>query len=233
MPELYAALTIAGPPVAIVKSQIDIRYSASGILGFSMHWKRSSGAPCAFNAATARYSGGPFRAQFDYATRKDVGNVAGQDRNAFKVGAGFSYAPGALISVIAGQVENKNLAANISFGGIVFAAAGTSPKTTIWIANWEHMFGQFQVIAQAAKFDNIKNLTVDPGGTDAVGFTLAGKYFLSKRTGVYASFNQVKNKENSWWDMSNGGSSSANTALAVANRGADPRIIAFGLMHNF
>lgn len=183
--------------------------------------------------ATARYSGGPFRAQFDYGTRKDVGNVEGQDRNAFKLGVGFSYAPGALISAIYGRVENKNIATAVSFGGIVFAAAGTSPKTDIWILNWEHMFGQWQVIAQYAKFAEIKNLTVDPGGTDAQGYTLAAKYFLSKRTGLYASFNQVKNKENAWWDMSNGGSSSANTALAVANRGADPRIIAVGLMHNF
>src|SRR5437879_1740213 len=51
LPELYAARTIAGPPVAIVRSQIDIRYSASGILGLSMHWKRSSGAPCALSEA--------------------------------------------------------------------------------------------------------------------------------------------------------------------------------------
>src|SRR5947209_2941677 len=51
LPELYAALTIAGPPVAMVRSQIDIRYSARGMLGRSMHWKISSGAPCSFNVA--------------------------------------------------------------------------------------------------------------------------------------------------------------------------------------
>jgi len=81
-------------------------------------------------------------------------------------------------------------------------------------------------------FSKIKDLTNDPGATDAQGFTLAAKYFLSKRTGVYASFNQIKNKENAFYDISNGGSSSV-ASTAVANRGFDPRIMAVGVMHNF
>jgi predicted porin len=94
------------------------------------------------------------------------------------------------------------------------------------------MLGQWQLIAQYGKWSTIKDLTVDPGNTDAQGFTVAAKYFLSKRTGVYASYNQVKNKENAWYDFSNGGSSSINST-SVGNRGADPRIIAVGVMHNF
>jgi len=183
-------------------------------------------------ALTGRYSGGPFRAQADVAKRKDVANVSGQDRQAWKIGVGFSYAPGSQVSAIVGQIENKNIATPVTFGGITFAASGTSPKANIWILNWEHMLGQWQFIAQYAMFDKIKNLTVDPGGTDAQGFTLAAKYFLSKRTGVYASFNQIKNKENAWWDISNGGSSS-NVGSGVTNRGNDPRIMAIGVMHNF
>jgi len=185
-------------------------------------------------AVTGRYSGGPFRAQADWATRKDFNNVDGQDRTAWKVGLGWSYAPGSQISAIVGNVKDKNIATAFSFGGAVFAAAGSSPNADIWILNWEHMLGQWQLIAQYAKFGKIKDLTNDPGGTDAQGYTLAAKYFLSKRTGVYASFNQLKNKENAWWDISNGGSSSAAGAnLTITNRGADPRIIAVGVMHNF
>jgi len=187
-------------------------------------------------AVTGRYSGGPIRAQFDYGTRKNVGNVTDQDRNAWKLGLGWSYAPGSQISAIVGNVKDKNLsAANaLIVGGVPIAAAGSSPSANIGIVNWEHMLGQWQLIAQYAKFGKIKDLTNDPGNTDAQGYTLAAKYFLSKRTGVYASFNQIKNKENSWWDISNGGSSSATGAnLTLANRGADPRIIAVGVMHNF
>jgi len=185
-------------------------------------------------ALTGRYSGGPFRAQFDYAKRKDVGNLSGQDREAWKVGGGWSYAPGSQISAIVGNIKNKNIQTAFSTGGVTFAAVGSSPNADIWILNWEHMLGQWQFIAQYAKFGKIKDLTLDPGGTDAQGYTLAAKYFLSKRTGVYASFNQIKNKENAWWDISNGGSSSAGTAnTTVANRGTDPRIMAVGVMHNF
>jgi len=157
---------------------------------------------------TGRYSGGPIRAQFDYGTRKDVGNIDNQDRNAWKLGLGWSYAPGSQISAIVGNVKNKNIATPFTANGVTFAASGTSPNADIWILNWEHMLGQWQFIAQYAKFGKIKDLTNDPGDTDAQGYTLAAKYFLSKRTGVYASWNELKNKDNAWWDISNGGSSS-------------------------
>jgi predicted porin len=181
---------------------------------------------------TARYTGGPIRAQFDYGTRKDVGNVDSQDRNAWKVGVGWAYAPNSQISAIFGNIENKNIQTAFVAGGVTFAAVGSSPNADIWILNWEHMFGQVQVIAQYARFNEIKDLTVDPGNTDAQGFTLAAKYFLSKRTGVYVSYNQLDNKDNAWYDISNGGSSSRATT-SVGNRGADPSIIAVGIMHNF
>jgi predicted porin len=184
---------------------------------------------------TGRYSGGPIRAQADFGKRKDVGNLSGQDREGWKVGAGWSYAPGSQVSAIVGNIKNKNIQTAQSFGGVTFAAVGSSPSTDIWILNWEHMLGQWQLLAQYAHFGKLKNLTVDPGSTDAQGYTLAAKYFLSKRTGVYASFNQIKNKENAWWDISNGGSSSSGATgnTTVLNRGTDPRIMAVGLMHNF
>jgi len=183
-------------------------------------------------AITGRYSGGPIRAQADFGQRKDVGNLSGQDRVAWKVGAGWFYAPGSGISAIVGNIKNKNIQTPVTFGGTTFAAVGSSPNVDIWILGWEHMLGQWQLIAQYGKWSTIKDLTVDPGNTDAQGFTVAAKYFLSKRTGVYASYNQVKNKENAWYDFSNGGSSSINST-SVGNRGADPRIIAVGVMHNF
>jgi len=183
---------------------------------------------------TGRYTGGPIRAQFDYGDRKDVGNISGQDRVAWKLGLGWAYAPGGQISAIFGNVKNKNIQTAINVVGAVnpVAAVGSSPNADIAILGWEHMLGQWQLIAQYAMFSKIKDLTNDPGATDAQGYTLAVKYFLSKRTGVYASFNQIKNKENSFYDISNGGSSS-NTSSTVGNHGYDPRIVAVGVMHNF
>ena len=45
VPELYAALTIAAPPVAKVRSQVAMSSWDSGIDGCSTHWKTSAGAP--------------------------------------------------------------------------------------------------------------------------------------------------------------------------------------------
>src|SRR5262245_20660634 len=50
LPELYAALTMAGPPVAMARSQVDMSSCARGILVFSTHCRMSSGAPAAFKA---------------------------------------------------------------------------------------------------------------------------------------------------------------------------------------
>src|SRR5205814_1206509 len=49
LPELYAAFTIAGPPVAIVRSQAAMSVFASGMLGRSTHCSRSTGAPTFFS----------------------------------------------------------------------------------------------------------------------------------------------------------------------------------------
>jgi len=181
---------------------------------------------------TLRYTGGPFRAQADLASRKNTGNIDKQDRNGWKVGAGWSYAPGSQISAVAGEMEQKNTAAANAVPGII--AAGDSAKVPIWFVNWEHMLGQWQLIAQYANWGKLKGVA-DSSNTDAQGFTLAGKYFLSKRTGVYASFNEIKNKDRAFWDLSNAGysSGSANGALPATSAGADPRMFAVGVMHNF
>src|ERR1044072_486016 len=115
--------------------------------------------------------------------------------------------------------------------GTTCSDVGASPNVDMWILNWEHMLGQWQFIAQYGHWGKIKDLTVDPGNTDDAAYTVAAKSFRSKRTGVYLSFNQIKNKDNAWYDFSNGGSSSINST-SVGNRGADPRIIAPGVMHN-
>jgi predicted porin len=185
-------------------------------------------------ALTGRYTGGALRAQFDLAERSNTGNIEGRDRNGWKVGAGFAYAPGSQISAIYGEIQFKNVAAT-QIGGVGQGAlSGDSPKVPIWILNWEHMFGQWQVIAQYAMFDKIKGLGADPGDTDSQGYTLAAKYFLSKRTGIYVSYSKLDNKDNAFWDMSNAGFSSATGGvLSNGNRGADPQVFALGLMHNF
>jgi predicted porin len=183
-------------------------------------------------AITGRYTGGAIRAQADWGTKKNFSNVNNSDRVGWKVGAGWAYAPGSQISAIFGEHKNKGVQTAIVGSGTI-ANVGAEIKAQIWILNWEHMMGQWQLIAQYANFGKVKGGLIEDN-TEAQGYTLAAKYFLSKRTGVYGSWSQIKNKDNAWWDMSNAGFSSATgAALSSASRGADPSVFAVGLMHNF
>jgi predicted porin len=65
--------------------------------------------------------------------------------------------------------------------------------------------------------------------TEATSMMVGAKYLFSKKTGVYVSYNATTNKANSNLDYTAASMTSANP-LAL---GADPRIIAIGIMQNF
>jgi predicted porin len=186
---------------------------------------------------TGRYASGPLRGQFDWAKRKNteaslIAPATGTPEiNGWKVGVGWAYAPGSQISYVYQRLENKNIAAAIGNSAVI----GDDPKVNINLLNLEHMLGQWQLLAQYAFTNEVKGLTgADTSGTKVKGITLAAKYYLSKRTGVYASYNKITNQGNAFADFNGGGHSSvANAGLAAANEGADPTIIAVGVMHNF
>jgi predicted porin len=194
---------------------------------------------------TGRYTGGALRAQFDWAKRDNTSSTAavgGTDNfatpatgtpeiKAWKLGLGWAYAPGSQISWVYERLENNK----IQFAIGNSAVAGDSPKVTINLINWEHMLGQWQLLAQYAFSSEVKGISgADTSNTKVKGFTLAAKYFLSKRTGAYVSYSSVTNQANAFGDLSGGGFSSAGAAgLSATNEGADPRIMAVGVMHNF
>ncbi len=188
---------------------------------------------------TGRYTSGALRAQFDWATRKNAGNVDSRDNTGIKLGLGFAYAPGAQISGIIGQLENENIAGIAAIGGNPLATipGGDDVKVRFWLVNWEHMFGQMQLLAQLYKANDVDSDALgDLVGTAVTGVTLAAKYFLSKRTGVYVSLNNVKNDDFAWADLTGGGFSSASAGgagLGPVNAGADVRSIGIGVIHNF
>jgi predicted porin len=175
---------------------------------------------------TARYTGGPFRAQFDWAVHNYLSTDPAPQRedSGMKVGVGWAYAPGSQISAVFEKLTNKNATS-------LFGVGVEERKVDMWMLNWEHMLGQWQLLAQYVQTGDVKGLTADPGQTKAKAYTVGAKYFLSKRTGVYASYNKIDNQANAWADYTGGAVSSAN--LVQANRGADPTIMAIGLMHNF
>ncbi len=185
--------------------------------------------------ATARYTSGALRAQFDWAVNKATTPAAGDrpEVTGMKLGVGWAYAPGSQVSAIFGRLENDNISAANDVVVLGGAPAGADLKQNFWLLNWEHMMGPWQLLAQYYQNAKVKGLT-DDSNTRAKAITLAGKYYLSKRTGVYVSYTTVRNEENSWADASGGGfSSAAAGGLPATSMGADVKVWAVGVMHNF
>ena len=184
---------------------------------------------------TGRYTSGALRAQFDWGKNEGAGPAPATgitENTGIKLGVGWAYAPGSQVSAIVGRLENDNVAAS-TLGGLPFTVAGDDLKQNFWLLNWEHMIGPWQILAQYYQSAKVKGLA-DDSNTRAKGFTFGGKYFLSKRTGVYVSYSTVRNEDRSWADMSGGGMSSAAAGgIGSGSAGADVKLWAVGLMHNF
>jgi predicted porin len=99
------------------------------------------------------------------------------------------------------------------------------------------MFGPFHPIFQYYTIDKISGsgcTTTLCDDTGANQVTLALRYIFSKRTHAYVSYNKIDNEKNYNQDF-NGASLTARGApgSSLQATGADPTIIAVGLMHNF
>ena len=205
-------------------------------------------------ALIARYTG-RVNAQLDWAKNKKQTPIPAAnsgDQTGIKLGVGYPYAPGAQIALVyvSQKVENIGTGVttpvNAALPGTL--AAGDSLKQKGWGINWEHIFGNILALGQYARVNDISGCTGDCSATKANMYMVGAKYLLSKRTGVYATFSQIKNDTKGFTDFTNGGgytpatanainlagaSPSAGSGLSPANAGADPRVIALGIMHNF
>jgi len=191
--------------------------------------------------ATFRYSG-VVNIQADWGKTKAVTSTTATptqagDRTGLKVGIGWPYAPGAQISVIGIDLKQSQSAAAAGF-----TSAGDQVKQRGIGVAWEHVFGNVQALAQVAKSQKAKGCSETAGAvsgvsgatcneTEAQSIMVGAKYLLSKRTGVYVTYNKLTNKANSTWDYQSAGYSAVLGAGVPA--GADPRIWAIGVMHNF
>ncbi len=204
-------------------------------------------------ALTVRYTG-RVNAQLDWAKNKKqtpLANGASGDQTGVKLGVGYPYAPGAQIALVYVSQKLENVG-----GGVVTPvnaalpgtlAVGDSLKQKGWGINWEHIFGNIQALAQYARTNDISGCSGGCSATKANMYMVGAKYLLSKRTGVYATFNQIKNDTKGFTDFSNGGgytpaisninltgiTAGTGAGLAPTSAGADPRVIALGIIHNF
>jgi predicted porin len=176
---------------------------------------------------------GRVKVQFDWAVNQAASGGAFQQKlTGLKLGVGFPYAPGAQIAAIFGQNQNV-LAGPVTN----FAIAGDTVKQNMMLVSWEHIFGNIQALAMVGRLNkatgcNGTNTFTGNNGcqdTEATSFHLGAKYLLSKRTGVYATYNKTNNKANQVLDYT-AASLTSSTTFPV---GASPRLIAVGVIHNF
>jgi len=207
-------------------------------------------------AFTFQGTHGPFAWGVDLV--RDEGNtpVGGTAQQGATVGNkfrfGWRYLPAGQISalLVAVKVENGgpgNAAASAT--GLVANCTGATAATTCdqtqsgMGLSWDHMFGPWQPIVQYYTISKIKvsggsGVCTTPGGgtecsdTEATQITAALRYIFSKRTHAYISYNKVDNKAQYNQDF-NGASLTARSAAGVQSVGADPTIIAVGMIHNF
>jgi predicted porin len=182
--------------------------------------------------ATLRGAWGPFYAQYDYVSNEGNSPLAGGSRSeqsGHKLGGSWGYMPGARIGLIWTRVYDT---------GAVGLTAGDEVYQDGWTVNWEHTFGNFQVMAQYGELGNLKRCDTDAlagnvscGDSKARGYMIGGRYILSKRTWVYASYNATSNKSNQFADYTN--ASYTSVSGAPFPYGADPEIWALGILHNF
>jgi len=184
---------------------------------------------------TLRGTWGAFYAQGDYADVKGNTVIATGLQaagKAYKIGGSWGYMPGARIGAIWVRTEVDN-----NTGAVVGVAPGDDLDQDGWTINWEHTFGNIQVMAQYGWTGDMKgcNGTTTPAAqcvnTKSTGWMIGARYFMSKRTWVYLSYNEVDNKANQFADYTGGAITS--TSGLPTPLGADPRIIALGLFHAF
>jgi predicted porin len=192
---------------------------------------------------TLRGEWGPFYVQGDYARGRGNDSLTGASKvelDAYKLGASWGYMPGARIGII--WVRNEDNAAR-GLNGAGRVAGSNQATQDGWTLNWEHTFGNFQLMAQYGFTNDMKDCgnagglggaagSVGCSDSSSDGYMIAGRYFLSKRTWLFASYNKVSNDSNQFADYTGGNQTSVG-AFTVFPYGADPEIWALGIFHQF
>lgn len=231
-----------GGPVA--RQSNVLSYNSPTISGFSGSLSYSPQSEAAAAGAntdssllgmTARYSGA-LNVQWDYvANQQASGGAQRQKSTGNKLSVSWPYAPGGRVSLLWGRDKMDDTAAVAAF-----SALHDKVSATMYIFNWEHMLGNWQLMAEWGKLQKASGCTALNGtvngcqGTEATAYMVGLKYHLSKRTGAYVTYNQVRNGANQIVDYAAAGYSSGGPAgIPAGSAGADPRVVAVGILHNF
>jgi predicted porin len=260
--QLYSGSFGRGMSVGITRQSNLMQYTSPTWSGFnfvvSLSPSRAEAQGAGTNAdgqligLTLQGTHGPFAWGYDFvqdSSNKPGGVVKQGVTTGGKLRLGYRYMPAGQIAVlsVANIVSNGggglagtsatglpaacNTAASQAAGDCDFEQAGAG-------ISWDHMFGPFHPIFQWYSIGKITGTGCTSGAgtqcdkTEGSQITLALRYIFSKRTHAYISYNKIDNDTNYNQDF-NGASLTARNGAAAQAVGADPTIIAVGLMHNF
>lgn len=233
--------------IPLARQNNTIQYSSPKFNGFSTDINYSTGSESATAerdrayAIKLHYDSGPFSVSYDYGRYDSLpaatGPVAGRDKIGHRVAGSYAYATGSRIGLLVTRLKNNNVAPIAAIaGGFVGIRAGDNLASTSVALNWEHTINQFQLFGGYGRTGDVESSCGCLQDTKSSIVTLGLRYNLSKRTGVYVDYGQIRNERNNYLDWTIGGLSSATGpggSLTAASAGADPRIVGMGIMHNF
>jgi len=182
---------------------------------------------------TLRGTWGQFYGQYDYVKAEGNTSLVGatslqRQVTGHKLGASWGYMPGA-------RVGGTYVMIRDDLNPTVSVAVNQKAKQNGWTLFWEHTFGQFQLLAEYGQTDDMDDCGAAPilscANSGSKGYMIGGRYFLSKRTWLYLTYNQISNESNQFSDYF--GASITSTTGAPTPYGADPKILALGLFHAF
>ena len=206
-------------------------------------------ANATYSGGKLLYTAGQLVAMWDFQTSKNSTAIATTsaggvgvnsfDRTANKVGLGFKYNPTSLVSA---QYWTKSrtdkTTPGAAFVSMFSAGAAATAVTSTGDAKdsgfsfvvKHDLGGGLMAHGQYSKANNIKagSADVEQVNTGATAYTLGVTKALSKRTHLLGSYHMIKNQENAAYNMTGGTYHSG-----TSRTGADVKILAIGMIHNF
>jgi hypothetical protein len=181
-----------------------------------------------YSGLKLNYAMGPMVFMLDQQSSENNYVTSGSQfkRDATKIGAGYKYNPTSIVSI---QTWNKKRTDQTNAAAAYSSTAGNAKDSGYGINLNHDLSGGWMVHGQYSKADNIKGTTTGAiANTGATAYTLGATKSLSKRTHLLAAYHMIKNQENAAYGMS-GGSYQSGTPAA----GADTKMMAVGMIHNF
>ena len=202
-----------------------------------------------YHGFKVQYSAGPYVAMWDYqsstrsaaiaaSTTANTGSVgvASFNRSSNKIGLGFRYTPASLVSVQFWQKSRTDRTAGAAYVTMFSAGATAANVTSTGDAKdsgyalvVRHDLGSgLMAHGQYTKANDIKGRGVTQANTGAYAYTLGVTKDLSKRTRLYGAYHAIINEANAAYNMTGG-----NYQGGTSRTGADVKMLAVGMIHNF